>query len=91
VNRYNIFLISLLVRVEWSDSRSSRFTPGERPPPPTAHVMVIINLKIPRSKLEYNIKIHIREIWCDMDWIHLARDRAQWRDIANTIIKVWVP
>jgi hypothetical protein len=25
--------------------------------------------------------------WCDMDWIHLARDRDQWRGQENSAVK----
>jgi hypothetical protein len=27
----------------------------------------------------------------DVDWIHLARDRDQWRTVANTVMNLWVP
>jgi hypothetical protein len=34
----------------------------------------------------------LREIgWCDMDWIHLAQDRYQWRGLVNTVMKFRVP
>jgi hypothetical protein len=34
----------------------------------------------------------LREIgWDDMDWINLAQDRDQWRDIMNTVMKLRVP
>jgi hypothetical protein len=34
-----------------------------------------------------NIKIVLREIgWSGMDWIGLARDRDQWKALANTIM-----
>jgi hypothetical protein len=37
-------------------------------------------LERPRHKLEDNIKMNLRGIgWSDMDWIHLAQDRDQWR------------
>jgi hypothetical protein len=37
------------------------------------------------------IRIHLREIgWEGVDWIHLARDRDQWRVIVNTVMKPWV-
>jgi hypothetical protein len=43
-------------------------------------------------KWEKNIKIDIKETGCaDMDWIHLAKFRAQWQALANTVIKFRVP
>jgi hypothetical protein len=37
-----------------------------------------------RHKWEDNIKINLRGIgWGDMDWIHLAQDRDQWRALVN--------
>jgi hypothetical protein len=39
-----------------------------------------------------NIRIDFREIaWEDMDWMHLAQDRDQWRTAVNTIMNVQVP
>jgi hypothetical protein len=30
----------------------------------------------------------VREMrWEDVDWIHLAQDRDQWRDLVNTVMK----
>jgi len=34
------------------------------------------------------VKIEI--IWEDVDWIHPARDRDQWRPIVNTIMNLRV-
>jgi hypothetical protein len=31
-----------------------------------------------------------RWVW-DMDWIHLALNRIQWRDAVNTVTNLWVP
>jgi len=40
---------------------------------------------------EDNIRMDIREIvWEGMDLIHLAQDRDQWRDRANTVINIQV-
>jgi hypothetical protein len=34
----------------------------------------------------------LREIGCcDMDWIHLAQDRDQWRALVNTVMDLRVP
>jgi hypothetical protein len=39
-----------------------------------------------------SIKINLRERgWDDNDWIDLTRDRDQWRDLVNTVIKLRVP
>jgi hypothetical protein len=43
-------------------------------------------------KLEYNIKMDVREIgWDDMEWIHLAQDREYWRSLVNMVINLRVP
>jgi hypothetical protein len=40
----------------------------------------------PRRRWEDNIKMDLREIgWGDMDWIDLAQDRDQWRDIMTAV------
>jgi hypothetical protein len=39
-----------------------------------------------------NIKTDLREIgWDDMDWIHLAEGRDQWRALVNTVMNLRVP
>jgi hypothetical protein len=41
----------------------------------------------PRRTLEDNIKMDIKEIWCDgVDWIHLAQDTLQWRALVNPVM-----
>jgi hypothetical protein len=46
----------------------------------------------PRHRWEDNIKMDLREVGCgDMDWIHLAQDRDQWRTLVNTVMNIWVP
>jgi hypothetical protein len=46
----------------------------------------------PRRRWVDSIKIDLREIeWNCMDWIDLAQDRDQWRDLLNTIMNVRVP
>jgi hypothetical protein len=39
-----------------------------------------------RRRWEDNIRIDVREIgWGDVDWIHVAEDRDQWRAVVNTV------
>jgi hypothetical protein len=28
--------------------------------------------------------------WESVDWIHLAKDRDQWRTLVNTVMNLWV-
>jgi hypothetical protein len=45
-----------------------------------------------KHRLVGNIKMDLREIgWGGMDWIHLAQDRDQWRDLVNMVMNLWVP
>jgi hypothetical protein len=49
-------------------------------------------LERPRRKWVDNIKMDLREIaWAGMDWIELAQDRDQWRDLVNTVMNLRVP
>jgi hypothetical protein len=49
-------------------------------------------LRRPRHRWEDNIKRDIREIRIDGgNWIHLAKDKVQWRAFVNTVMKLWVP
>jgi hypothetical protein len=42
--------------------------------------------------LGYNIKIDLRGVgWENVDWMHLARDRDQWRDYVNMVTNLRVP
>jgi len=46
----------------------------------------------PRLMWEDNNRTDLREIWWeDVDWIHMAQDRDQWRDLVNTAMKFRVP
>jgi hypothetical protein len=37
---------------------------------------------------EHRFGIDYREIrWGGVDWIHLAQNRDQWRDLVNTVMK----
>jgi hypothetical protein len=39
-----------------------------------------------------NIKMNLREVgWDGMDWIHLAKNRDQWRALVNTAMNLRVP
>jgi hypothetical protein len=41
---------------------------------------------------ENNSKLDLREVgWDGVDWMHLAHDRDQWRDLVNTVMNFWVP
>jgi hypothetical protein len=38
------------------------------------------------------IKMDFKEIgWGDMNWIHLAQSRDQWRALVNTVMNLRVP
>jgi hypothetical protein len=38
------------------------------------------------------IKMDLREIgWDDMDWIDLAQDWDQWKELVNTVVNLRVP
>jgi len=40
-----------------------------------------------RCRKEENLKTHLQELKTDgVDWIHLSRDRNQWRAIVNMLI-----
>jgi hypothetical protein len=46
----------------------------------------------PRRMWVDNIYMDLREIgWDGMDWIHLARDRDQWRALVNTVMNLRIP
>jgi hypothetical protein len=47
-------------------------------------------LGIPRRRWVDNIKMNLREIEWDMDWIGLAQDRDQWRALVNTVMNLRV-
>jgi hypothetical protein len=49
-------------------------------------------LRSPRRRSVSNIKMDLREIeWDGMDWIDLAQDRDQWRDLVNMVMNLCVP
>jgi hypothetical protein len=46
----------------------------------------------PRPRWVNNIKMDLKDIgWDGMDWIDLAQDRDQWRDLVNTVMNLRVP
>jgi hypothetical protein len=46
----------------------------------------------PRRTWVDNMKMYLREIgWDGMDWIDLAQDRDQWRDLVNTVKNLLAP
>jgi hypothetical protein len=46
----------------------------------------------PRHRWKDNIKMDLIEIrWGDVDWIHVAQDRDQWRALVNTVMNLRVP
>jgi hypothetical protein len=48
-------------------------------------------LERPRHRWEYNIKMDLMEVgWEDLDWIHVAHDRNQWRVFMNVSVKLLV-
>jgi hypothetical protein len=45
----------------------------------------------PRHRWIDNIRMDLREKgWEGVDWIHLAQDRDQWRDVMNTVMNLRV-
>jgi hypothetical protein len=45
----------------------------------------------PRRRWVDNVKMDLREIWGDINWLYLAEDREQWRALVNTVINLRVP
>jgi hypothetical protein len=46
----------------------------------------------PRRRWEDNIRMHLREMWWGIvDWMHLAKEKGQWRALVNMIMNFWVP
>jgi hypothetical protein len=40
----------------------------------------------------FDIKMDLEETgWGGMDWIHMVRDRNQWRDLVNMVMNLRVP
>jgi hypothetical protein len=50
------------------------------------------SLEIPKRRWECNIIKELKEIvWEGMDWIHVAKNRTQWRAVLNTVMSLRVP
>jgi hypothetical protein len=47
-------------------------------------------LGIPTGRWEVNIKMDVKEMCLDVDWMYVAQDRNQSRDLMNTIMKFWI-
>jgi hypothetical protein len=46
----------------------------------------------PRRRWVDNIKMDLREIGRDgVDWMDMAKDRDQWRDLVSTVMNLRVP
>jgi hypothetical protein len=46
----------------------------------------------PRGTWKSSIRMHLNgKKWEGMDWIHMAQDRDQWRDVVNTVMNLRVP
>jgi hypothetical protein len=51
-----------------------------------------IRLGIPRRTWEDSIRMYRGEIgWKGAKWMHLAKDRDQWRAVLNSVMNLWVP
>jgi len=50
-----------------------------------------IPLGRPRRRWENNIKMDLREVEGDGDWMELAQDRDRWLVLVNTVMNFWVP
>ena len=50
-----------------------------------------IPLRRPRRRWQDNIKIDLREVGEDGDWMELAQDRDGWRALVNTLMNFRVP
>ena len=45
-----------------------------------------------RGSWEDNIKMDVQEVeWEDVDWVKLAQDRDNWRDVVNMMTNLQVP
>jgi hypothetical protein len=55
------------------------------------HIRYWWEIQKERDHWEDNIKMNLRETgWDGMDWIDLALDRDQWRDLVNAVVNLRV-
>jgi hypothetical protein len=45
----------------------------------------------PRRRWVDNIKMDLREVWDDRDWIDQAQDRDRWRAYVKVVMNLRVP
>ena len=45
----------------------------------------------PRRRWEDNIKIDLREVGWDMDWIDVAQDKDRWLAVVNAVMNLRAP
>jgi hypothetical protein len=48
-------------------------------------------LGIPKRRWENNIKMDLKEVGWDMDWIDLAKYRDRWQAVVCVVMNVRVP
>ena len=48
-------------------------------------------LRRPRRRWEDNIKMDLREVGGDGDWMELAQDRDRWWALVNTVMNLRAP
>jgi hypothetical protein len=43
-------------------------------------------------RVKNNIRMDLRQVvWGGVDWMYLAEERHQWRDVVNTVLNLQVP
>jgi hypothetical protein len=46
----------------------------------------------PRRRWEDNTRTDLREVaWEDVDWMHVAQDKDQWRALVSMVMKLRIP
>jgi hypothetical protein len=49
------------------------------------------NLKERGHSEDLRVDGRIKTVWNCVDWIHLAQEKAQWRDLTNKVMNLRVP